>query len=60
MIVVEGSGGAAPVPMDKALEEVMKLREEGLSLKDAVSRVAAPGSGLSRSQLYNEAVRHRG
>jgi len=60
VIVVEGSGGAAPVPMDKALEEVMKLREEGLSLKDAVSRVAAPGSGLSRSQLYNEAVRHRG
>lgn len=67
VVVVEGSGGGRGrrgkgtegVDVEEALEEVASLRDEGLSLKDAVSSVAGPGSGISKSELYNLALARR-
>lgn len=57
VIVVEGSTETLRPSMEDALEEVRLYREEGLSLKDAVGRVAVAGSGISRSELYNLALK---
>lgn len=59
VIVVEGSREKATVSMEEALKEVDLLRQKGLSLKDAVSEVASRCAGLSKSRLYNEALRPR-
>ena len=57
VLVVEGAPEAAeaePAPQD-ALERVAALREQGLSLRDAV-RQAAKETGLSKNELYDRAV----
>ena len=43
------------VTLEDGLALVERLREEGLSLRDAVKR-AAKELGLSRNQLYDRAV----
>ena len=53
VLVVEGASPAqeeAPAPED-ALSQVLSLRKQGLSLKDAVRQVA-DANGLKRNQLY--------
>lgn len=59
VLVVEGGPGAEKPSIDGALEEVRVLREQGASLKEAVDRVAIPGSGISRNELYNRALNRR-
>ena len=59
VLVVEGGGERQAVPMEEAVARVEELRERGMSTKEAVSEVAPPGSGLSRGELYNMAVRGR-
>lgn len=57
VLVVEGApiqAPAAPDPED-ALERVTQLREEGLSLKDAVKQTAKE-LGLPRNQLYAQTL----
>ena len=57
VLVVEGFSGEIRVDESEALEKVRRLREQGLSLKDAVDRVAEETPGLSRRALYNRALR---
>lgn len=59
VLVVEGAAGGAGVSYEEALEAVLELRAQGLSLKDAVARVAAERPGVSRSVLYNESLNRR-
>jgi len=59
VLVVEGSTVEEGVTEEEALGEVVRLRADGLSLKDAVDTVAVKGSGLSRSRLYNLALKRR-
>ncbi len=54
-------GGAAPhdgpaVTLDEGVSMVLRLRDEGMRLKDAVRRVA-DDTGLSRNDLYDAALR---
>ncbi|MBU4175074.1 MAG: 16S rRNA (cytidine(1402)-2'-O)-methyltransferase [Actinobacteria bacterium] len=60
VLVVEGSTGERGVTEEEALGEVERLRSSGMSLKDAVSAVAVKGSGLSRSKIYNLALKRLG
>jgi len=60
VLVVEGFSGEVRLSESEALEEVRRLREQGLSLKDAVDRVAGDIPGLSRRVLYNQALKSRG
>ena len=60
VLVVEGLTGERGVTEEEALGEVERLRSSGLSLKDAVSAVVVEGSGLSRSKLYNLALKRLG
>jgi len=59
VLVVEGAGGGAgpAVSEEEALEEVMRLRADGISLKDAAAMVAGRSPALSRSRLYNAALK---
>jgi len=57
VLVVEGFSGEIRVDESEALEKVRRLREQGLSLKDAVDQVAGDTPGLSRRALYNRALR---
>lgn len=57
VLVVEGSAVERDVTEEEALGEVVRLRSGGLSLKDSVNAVAVDGSGLSRSRLYNLALK---
>ena len=41
--------------LEDGLEQVLRLREEGLSLKDAVKQTAK-ALGLSKNELYDLAV----
>ena len=62
VLVVEGSPPAAGT-MDEgeAIDEVMRLRGKGLSLKEAVAVVVEEKApGMSRSALYNAAVKRTG
>lgn len=59
VLVVEGFSGEVRLSESEALEEVRRLREQGLSLKDAVDRVAGDIPGLSRRVLYNQALKSR-
>ena len=57
VLVVEGApetAAAAPAPED-ALARVAELREQGLSLRDAVKQ-AANETGLPKNELYDRAV----
>ena len=57
VLVVEGApetAAAAPAPED-ALARVAELREQGLSLRDAVKQ-AAKETGLPKNELYDRAV----
>jgi 16S rRNA (cytidine1402-2'-O)-methyltransferase len=56
VLVVEGAGDADPSE-EEALEQVLRLRAQGASLKDAVSEVAGRTPGLSRGALYNAALK---
>lgn len=59
VIVVEGARPAAagPEEMERAVEEVLRLKEEGMSLKDAAAAVAAgTRTPISRNALYNAAA----
>ena len=60
VLVVEGFSGEVRLSESEALEEVRRLREQGLSLKDAVDRVAGDIPGLSRRVLYNQALKSQG
>ena len=57
VLVVEGAAqGAAETPtLEQALEQVERLRQEGLSLKDAARQVAK-ATGLPKNELYGRAV----
>lgn len=58
VLVVEGAGPPEPVDEGAAVEEVLLLREAGLSLKDAVAQVVERmPAGLSRGALYNAALK---
>jgi 16S rRNA (cytidine1402-2'-O)-methyltransferase len=57
ILVVDGAGEVAVPSYEDALEEVSLLREQGLSLKDAVGQVARRLPGLSKSRLYNAALK---
>jgi len=57
VLVVEGASNLAGPSMEEALEEVRQLRDRGASLKDAVHHVAGRSPGLSRSSLYNAALK---
>ena len=57
VLVVEGApetAAAGPTPQD-ALARVAELREQGLSLRDAVKQ-AAKETGLPKNELYDRAV----
>ena len=59
VIVVEGARPAAagPEEIERAVEEVLRLKEEGMSLKDAAAAVAAgTRTPISRNALYNAAA----
>lgn len=60
VLVVEGSTCERGVTEEEALGEVERLRSSGLSLKESVNTVAVKGSGLSRSKLYNLALKRPG
>ncbi len=60
VLVVEGATGRGDDSYGQALEAVKDLRSQGMSLKDAVARVAADRPGVSKSRLYNEALSRRG
>ena len=57
VLVVEGATQeAAELPtLEEALERVERLRQEGLSLKDACRQVAK-ATGLPKNELYGQAV----
>jgi 16S rRNA (cytidine1402-2'-O)-methyltransferase len=57
VLVVEGASNDAGPDLEEALSEVLLLREQGLSLKDAAGRVAESSPGISRSRLYNAALK---
>lgn len=58
VLVVEGAGPPEPVDEGAAVEEVLLLREAGLSLKDAVAQVVERmPAGLLRGALYNAALK---
>ncbi|MBK5093575.1 MAG: 16S rRNA (cytidine(1402)-2'-O)-methyltransferase [Actinobacteria bacterium] len=57
VLVVEGFSGEVRLSEREALEEVRRLREQGLSLKDAVDRLAGDIPGLSRRVLYNQVLK---
>lgn len=56
VLIVEGAVRAAPSE-EEALEQVLRLRAGGASLKDAVNEVAVRTPGLSRGKLYNAALK---
>ncbi len=56
VLIVEGAARAAPSE-EEALEQVLRLRAGGASLKDAVSEVAGRTPGLSRGRLYNASLK---
>lgn len=59
VIVVEGAKAEGPTEQDQeqAIEEVLRLRESGLSLKDAVADVIGQlPYQISRNSLYNAAL----
>ncbi len=60
VLVVEGSTGKRGLTEEEVLGEVERLRSSGLSLKESVNTVAAKGTGLSRSKLYNLALKRQG
>ena len=60
VLVVEGSppGGAESVDEEAVVDDVMRLKEQGLSLKEAVTAVVEEKApGMSRSALYNAALK---
>jgi len=59
VLVVEGFSGEVRLSERDALEEVRRLRERGLSLKDAIDQVTGDTPGLSRRALYNLALKSR-
>lgn len=59
VIVVEGSTRSECLSPEQALEAVDALLREGMSLKDATGRLAGPGTGLSRRELYDAAVKRQ-
>ncbi len=57
LVVAGAEPEAAPViSLEEAVEEVLRLREEGVGTKDAVRQVAQ-ATGLSRNELYAAAMK---
>ena len=57
LVVAGAEPEAAPViSLEEAVEEVLRLREEGVGTKDAVRQVAK-ATGLSRNELYAAAMK---
>ncbi len=58
VLVVAGAEpeDAPAVSLEEAVEEVLRLREEGVGTKDAVRQVAK-ATGLSRNELYAAAMK---
>ena len=59
VLVVEGCTEGHRPSLEEAVSRVQTLQDKGLSLKEAVSVIAVPGSGISRSELYNLALKRR-
>ena len=57
-ITVKYNGETKELTVEDGLAVVMRLREEGMSLKDAVKQVAKD-LGLPKNQLYDMAVNHK-
>jgi len=60
VLVVEGAlpGAADTIDEAAAIDDVMRLKEQGLSLKEAVAAVIEEQApGMSRSALYNAALK---
>jgi 16S rRNA (cytidine1402-2'-O)-methyltransferase len=57
VLVVEGTSKGTEPDLEDALIKVRRLREQGLSLKDAAGEVAGNSPGLSRGKLYNAALK---
>jgi 16S rRNA C1402 (ribose-2'-O) methylase RsmI len=60
VLVVEGAppGAADTIDEAAAVDDVMRLKEQGLSLKEAVAVVVEEQApGMSRSALYNAALK---
>ena len=57
VLVVAGAQRAAgpAVTLDQGARQVLRLRQEGVRMKDAVRRTAEE-TGLSRNDLYNAAL----
>lgn len=57
VLVVAGAQRAAgpAVTLDQGVRQVLRLRQEGVRMKDAVRRTAEE-TGLSRNDLYNAAL----
>jgi len=63
VLVVEGAtpGEAAAFDESRAVDEVLRLKDAGLSLKEAAAVVAGQaGAGISRGKLYNFALKREG
>ncbi|MBR5708047.1 MAG: 16S rRNA (cytidine(1402)-2'-O)-methyltransferase, partial [Oscillospiraceae bacterium] len=60
VLIISGAEPEAPsATLEDALGRVEQLRAEGMKLKDA-SRAAAEETGLSRTEIYNAALRSSG
>ena len=62
VLVVEGApaGAVDSIDEEEAIDEVMRLKAKGLSLKEAVAAVVEEKApGMSRSALYNAALKRR-
>ena len=56
LVVAGAEKAAAPaVTLDQGVRQVLRLRQEGVRMKDAVRRVAED-TGLPRNDLYNAAL----
>ncbi len=56
LVVAGAEKAAAPaVTLDQGMRQVLRLRQEGARMKDAVRRVAED-TGLPRNDLYNAAL----
>jgi 16S rRNA (cytidine1402-2'-O)-methyltransferase len=54
-VVLAGASADRPVDLDSLAEEVRRLADGGMRLKDAAAQVAA-GAGVSKKALYDAAI----
>jgi 16S rRNA (cytidine1402-2'-O)-methyltransferase len=59
VLVVNGARAPGGMSMEEAVSRANSLREEGLSMKEAVAAVSEAGPGVSKSELYNAVLKSR-